>query len=48
MLVKREGRNDESEHNAAANDPPYVEFVVSFVPAEVALIGHNGQPRCDG
>ena len=36
-----EGCNDDSEHNAAADDPRYVEFVVSYVAAEVALIGHN-------
>jgi len=39
-----EGCNDDSEHNTAADDPRYEEFVVSFVPSEVALVGHGCQP----
>ena len=40
---EREGCDDESEHNAAADDRRCVELVVSFVAAGVALIGHGYQ-----
>ena len=50
---KRNGRNDDSEHDAAADNPRCVEAVVTYVAApihvRVALLGHGvnllGRPK---